>query len=52
MEKLDVLGEGDVLVLAGSIPRSVPDDIYGEILRRLSGRAVLTVVDADMELLV
>ena len=52
LEKLAVLGEGDVLVLAGSIPRSVPDDIYGEILRRLSGRAVLTVVDAERELLV
>ncbi len=52
LEKLAVLGEGDVLVLAGSIPRSVPDDIYGEILRRLSGKAVLTVVDAERELLV
>lgn len=52
LEKLAVLGEGDVLVLAGSIPRSVPDDIYGEILGRLSGRAVLTVVDAERELLV
>ena len=52
LEKLAVLGEGDVLVLAGSIPRSVPDDIHGEILRRLSGKAVLTVVDAERELLV
>ena len=52
LEKLAVLGEGDVLVLAGSIPRSVPDDIYGEILRRLAGKAVLTVVDAERVLLV
>ena len=52
LEKLAVLGEGDVLVLAGSIPRSVPEDIYGEILRRLSGKAVMTVVDAERELLV
>ncbi len=52
LEKLAVLGEGDVLVLAGSIPRSVPDDIYGEILRRLAGKAVMTVVDAERELLV
>lgn len=52
LEKLAVLGEGDVLVLAGSIPRSVPDDIYGEILRRLAGKVVLTVVDAERELLV
>ena len=32
MKKLDVLGKGDVLVLAGSIPVSLPDDIYSRIL--------------------
>ena len=31
MEKLDILGQGDVLVLAGSIPKSMPDDIYRTI---------------------
>lgn len=49
--KLDRLTEGDVLVLAGSIPRSLPDDIYQRILRRLDGRGVLTVVDATRDLL-
>ena len=29
MKKLDELGEGDVLFLAGSIPSSMPDDMYG-----------------------
>lgn len=52
MEKLDVLGEGDVLVLAGSIPSSMSDDIYRSILERLSGRGVRTVVDATKDLLV
>lgn len=52
MEKLDILGDGDVLVLAGSIPNSMSDDIYKEILERLDGRGVLTVVDATKDLLV
>ena len=52
MDKLDILGKGDVLVLAGSIPGSMPDDIYERILGRLSGRGVMAVVDAAGELLV
>ena len=31
LERLDVLKEGDVLVLAGSIPASMPDDMYRNI---------------------
>lgn len=49
--RLDRLRGGDVLVLAGSIPRSLPDDIYRRILQRLEGRGVLTVVDATRDLL-
>ena len=51
MRKLDVLDEGDVLVLAGSIPASMPDDIYSRILKRLEGKGVTFVVDATGELL-
>lgn len=49
--KLDKLAEGDVLVLAGSIPATLPDDIYQRILARLEGRGVLTAVDATRDLL-
>lgn len=49
--KLRSLEEGDVLVLAGSIPSSVPDDIYQRIMKELSGRKILIVVDAGKELL-
>lgn len=49
--RLDRLQEGDVLVLAGSIPRSLPDDIYQRILQRLEGRGILTAVDATRDLL-
>lgn len=52
MGKLDILGSDDVLVLAGSIPSSMSDNIYKEILERLSGRGVKTVVDATQDLLV
>ena len=52
MEKLDVLGAGDVLILAGSIPASMPDDMYRRIMERLSGRDVMIAVDATKDLLV
>ena len=51
LEKLDGLKEGDVLVLAGSIPASIPETIYAEIMKRLDGKGVLTVVDATNDLL-
>lgn len=49
--KLDSLKEGDGLVLAGSIPSSVPASIYRDILARLTGKGILTVVDATKDLL-
>lgn len=49
--RLDQLKEGDILVLAGSIPTSLPDDIYQRILARLEGRGILSVVDATRDLL-
>lgn len=51
MEKLDGLKEGDTLVLAGSIPSSMPDSIYSDILARLEGRGIVFVVDATKDLL-
>ena len=44
-EKLDVLREGDMLVMAGSIPRNMSPDTYADIMRNLSGRNIKTVVD-------
>ena len=49
--KLDKLEDGDVLVLAGSSPGTVPSDIYEKILARLSERKIKTVVDATKDLL-
>lgn len=50
-QKLDGIGRGDVLVLAGSIPGTLPGDVYRRILAKAEGRGVLTVVDAAGELL-
>lgn len=50
-EKLEKIKAGDYLVLAGSVPSSLPDDIYEKILRRLSGRGIHFVVDATGDLL-
>lgn len=49
--KLNSLRNGDTIVLAGSIPKSLPDDIYEKILEELDGRDIRTVVDATGELL-
>lgn len=51
MKRLEQLGEGDVLFLAGSIPSSMPDDIYREIMKQLQGKGVRIVVDATKDLL-
>ena len=50
-ERLSLLSDGDILVLAGSIPNSLPDDVYERILSMLEGKDVLVVVDATRDLL-
>lgn len=51
LEKLDCLQREDVLVLSGSIPSSISDTIYEEIMERLDGRGIRIVVDATKDLL-
>ncbi|MDD7674293.1 MAG: 1-phosphofructokinase [Oscillospiraceae bacterium] len=50
-EKLDTLTDKDTLVLAGSIPASMPSSIYSDIMERLYARGVTFVVDATKQLL-
>lgn len=50
-ERFEKLSEGDILVLAGSVPNSLPQDIYQMILEYVSAKKVRTVVDASGELL-
>ena len=50
--KLDKLQKGDILILAGSIPSSLPSNIYEKIMEHLEGREIQIVVDATKDLLV
>lgn len=50
--KLKELGTGDILVLAGSVPKSVPDNVYERILAMTEGSGVRCIVDASGSLLV
>lgn len=50
-EKLDRLDAGDCLILAGAIPASLPNNIYEQIMERLSYKKIDIVVDATRDLL-
>ena len=50
-EKLDQLENGDILVISGSIPNTLPSDMYERILERLKNKGILFVVDAEKDLL-
>ena len=51
-EKLDHIQNGDTLILAGSVPNTVPDDVYERMLERLKDKDIRIVVDATKKLLV
>lgn len=50
-EKLDALEQEDVLVLSGSIPNTLPSDMYERIMKRLDTKGVRICVDATQDLL-
>ena len=49
---LDKLREEDILVISGSVPNTLPDDMYERILQRLKHKNMRIVVDATRDLLV
>ena len=51
LEQVALLQPGDTLVLAGSIPQSLPDDVYERIIQSLAGKDIQVVVDATRDLL-
>lgn len=51
MEKLKKLKKGDILVLSGSIPQCVSNDIYANIMKELQDIGIEIIVDATGELL-
>lgn len=50
-DQLDKLAADDILILAGSIPSSLPSDMYERIMQRLANKHIPIVVDATKDLL-
>lgn len=51
-EQLDTLQDGDILVMAGSIPDVMPKTMYMDIMEHLKEKNLRVVVDATKDLLV
>ena len=50
LEKLVYLSQGaDYVLFAGSLPRGIEDDFYGEAVRELNRRGAQTVLDSEGE---
>ncbi|MBO8434981.1 MAG: 1-phosphofructokinase [Tyzzerella sp.] len=49
--KLENLKKDDILVLAGSVPNTLPQDIYEKIMGMLQDKGIKIVVDATKDLL-
>ncbi|MBQ8031857.1 MAG: 1-phosphofructokinase family hexose kinase, partial [Butyrivibrio sp.] len=49
--KINALKDADVLILAGSIPNSLPSDVYEKIIALVNDRKIEVVVDATKDLL-
>ncbi len=47
MKKLDLLKAGDILVLAGSIPKGVDSNIYANICKGMKAKGIKTVIDTS-----
>ncbi len=52
LQKIDRISSGDTLILAGSIPNTMPDDVYERMMERIKFKDVRIVVDATRQLLV
>lgn len=50
-KRLEKLKSGDILVLSGSVPKALPQNIYESILERLKDKGIDFVVDAEKDLL-
>ncbi len=51
MERMKTMAEGDMLVLAGSVPAGIPDTVYAHIMEKMQDRNIQVIVDATGALL-
>jgi 1-phosphofructokinase len=49
--KLEELSSDDILTLAGSIPKTLPEDIYETIMKKLQNKGIKFIVDTTGKLL-
>lgn len=47
MERLSGLQQGDILILAGNVQKSIPDTYYAQIVRLVSEQGALCIVDTN-----
>lgn len=52
MKKIEKIGKDDFIVLAGSVPRNMKDDIYEKICSKVKEKGAKIIVDATGKLLV
>ncbi len=50
-KQLDALTKTDLLVISGSVPNTLPSDMYEQIMERLLTKEIPIVVDAEKDLL-
>lgn len=50
-QKLENIKDGDIIVLSGSVPNGIQDNIYEEICEKLKEKDIKIIVDATKELL-
>ncbi|MBN2898508.1 MAG: 1-phosphofructokinase [Clostridia bacterium] len=48
---LSMIGAGDVLVLSGSLPNGIREDLYPQLIRKANERDVQTILDASGDIL-
>ena len=51
ISQLEKLNKDDLLVISGTVPKSLPDNIYEMILERIKDNGVTVIVDATKEIL-
>ena len=51
LEKLDALRKGDILIISGNVPTTLPGDIYERMISRIDREGIELIVDATGNLL-
>ena len=51
LEKLDALRKGDILIISGNVPNTLPGDIYERMISRIDREGIELIVDATGNLL-